>query len=278
MRGAGALALLGLALAVAAFFVLGGDGAEDPARSLTLATTTSTDNSGLLKHLLEPWQAETGIRVKVVAVGTGKALELAARGDADLLLVHARAREDAFVEAGFGVDRRDVMWNDFVIAGPPEDPAGVSGMTDAAAALAAIAAKGARFVSRGDDSGTHIRERALWKDAGVDPTGASWYLEAGQGMGPCLTMAGERRAYVLADRGTFLAVRASKRLAVLVEGDRRLANPYGVILVDPARHPHVHHEAARRLHAFLVSPEGQRRIGAFRRDGEVLFHPSSQGN
>ena len=274
------LPLVGLLLVASAivFVVAGRDPADAPDRVLTLATTTSTENSGLLKYLLDPWQAETGISVRVIAVGTGKALKLAERGDADLLLVHAREREDAFVDAGFGIERRDLMWNDFVVLGPPGDPAGVKGLPDVAAALRQIADRGATFVSRGDDSGTHIREQALWKAAGVEPEGKEWYLKAGQGMGPCLTMADERRAYILSDRGTYIAVRAAKELDVLVEGDRRLRNPYGIILVNPAKHPRVHQGPARKLHAYLTSPEGQRRIGAFRKDREVLFHPAFDGD
>jgi tungstate transport system substrate-binding protein len=254
------------------------DAPGDPGKRVTLATTTSTDNSGLLGYLLKPWSKETGIDVKVIAVGTGKALALAKRGDADLLLVHARKREDAFVAEGYGIDRRDVMWNDFVIVGPAADPAGVRGMQDAAQALAAIAKAGAPFVSRGDDSGTHIRELAVWKRAGVDPEGQDFYHKAGQGMGPCLTMASQRNAYILTDRGTYLAVRAGKALPVLVEGDAALRNPYGAILVNPAKHPHVQVEAARRLLDFLTSPEGQARIGAFRKNDQVLFHPHRSGS
>lgn len=253
-------------------------GCGDPdatAQRLRLATTTSTRDSGLLDYLLKPWSERTGIEVQVVAVGTGQALALGTRGDADLLMVHARAREDAFVAAGHGIDRRDLMWNDFVVAGPPEDPAGVEGMTDVAAALRKIHASGAKFVSRGDDSGTHIREQALWQAAGLAPREEPYYYKAGQGMGPCLTMADELRAYILTDRGTYLAVREGKDLAVLVEGDARLRNPYGVILVNPQRHPHVNVTAARELVDYLTSPEGQERIGAFRVDGEILFHSVS---
>lgn len=270
------LVLLGVAAAV--LLVLGYDRPEPSDRSVTLATTTSTENSGLLRHLLTPWSERTGIQVKVVAVGTGKALALARRGDADLLLVHARAREDAFVAEGHGIDRRDVMWNDFVIVGPPQDPAGVRGMRDAAQALARIAESGARFVSRGDDSGTHIRELALWHRAQIDPERRDFYHKAGQGMGPCLTMADQRRAYILTDRGTYLAVKQGKDLAVLVEGDPGLRNPYGAILVNPAKHRHVHSAPARALLDHLTSPAGQARIGAFRVGGEILFHPHAVGD
>jgi tungstate transport system substrate-binding protein len=249
--------------------------ADEPVDRIRLVTTTSTRDSGLLDYLLKPWSKETNIEVQVVAVGTGQALALGTRGDADIVMVHARAREDAFVEAGHGVDRRDLMWNDFVIAGPPEDPAGIQGATDVVAALREIHASGAKFVSRGDDSGTHIREQSLWKAAGLAPREEPFYYQAGQGMGPCLTMADELRAYILTDRGTYLAVKSNKNLAVLVEGDTRLRNPYGVILVNPEKHPHVRVDAAKKLMDFLTSREGQAKIGAFRVDGEILFHPVS---
>ncbi len=257
-------ALLALALAAC------GD-AETPSPRVRLATTTSTENSGLLDDLLPPFEEATGLRVDVVAVGTGKALALGERGDADIILVHARAREDTFVAAGHGVDRRDICWNDFVILGPNTDSAGVRGSKDAAAALSAIAKAGAVFVSRGDDSGTHTRERQLWEAAGGRPDWAN-YLEAGQGMGPCLTIADEKRGYVLADRGTYLARRADLGLEVLVEGDARLHNPYGAMIVNPARHGHVNEAGARKLLDYLTSPEGRKRIREFRVQGEALFH------
>jgi len=246
----------------------------EPAR-VRLATTTSTENSGLLEWLLPPFEERENIEVQVIAVGTGQALALGERGDADLLLVHARAREDAFMDAGHGAERRDVMWNDFVILGPPSDPAGVHGLTDASVALRRIADAKSPFVSRGDDSGTHIKERALWAKTGGPPEGEPFYLDAGQGMGKCLVMADEKRAYVLADRGTFLSVKSTIDLEVLVEGDPALRNPYGVILVDPKRHPGVHAGAAGRLFDYLTSPAGQARISAFRVDGAQLFHPVS---
>ncbi|MFQ5670143.1 MAG: substrate-binding domain-containing protein [Acidobacteriota bacterium] len=247
-------------------------GARAPAR-VRLATTTSTDHSGLLEAILPPFEERQGIEVQVLAVGTGQALALGERGEVDLLLVHARQREDAFMAGGHGSERRDIMWNDFVILGPPADPAGVRHKKDAAAALARIASTSSPFISRGDDSGTHIRERSLWKKAGGVPEGKDFYTEAGQGMGNCLILADEKRAYVLSDRGTYLAFAARVDLEVLVEGDPGLLNPYGAILVNPARHPHVHAAAARRLLDYLTSPEGQRRIGAFRVGGEMLFHP-----
>jgi tungstate transport system substrate-binding protein len=240
---------------------------------LKLATTTSTENSGLLAELLPPFERSTGIRVDVIAVGTGKALRLGRSGDVDAVLVHARESENAFVAEGYGVNRRDVMHNDFVLLGPPADPAGIRGGRDAASALRALAEKGALFVSRGDDSGTHKNERRLWREAGMTP---AWegYLETGQGMGASLVVADEKRAYCLADRGTFLAFRDKVELNVLVEGDPDLHNPYGIIAVNPGRHPGVKYRQAMRLIAWVTSPEGAEIIGSFRLGGEVLFHPA----
>jgi tungstate transport system substrate-binding protein len=212
------------------------------------------------------------VKVQRIAVGTGRALAIAKAGDADILLVHARSREDAFVAEGWGIDRRDIMWNDFVIAGPAEDPAGTKAAAGAAEALERIAAAKSAFISRGDDSGTHTRERNLWRTAGLTPDWAG-YREAGQGMGACLNIAHEKRAYLLVDRGTFLAYAKEVDLVVLVEGDPALRNPYGAILVNPEKHPHVNAGAARKLLDYLTSDEGQRAIGAFRKNGEVLFHP-----
>ena len=261
------LALLALALVAAC----GGGPNERP--RVRLATTTSTENSGLLGYLLPAFEKEHGIEVQVIAVGTGQALKLGERGDADLVLVHARAAEEAFMAAGHGSERRDVWWNDFVLLGPEEDPAGVKG-TDAAAALRTIAAKRALFVSRGDNSGTHKRELELWKAAGLAvPRGERHYLDAGQGMGKCLVIADEKRAYVLTDRGTYLAFRKKLDLAVLVENDRSLHNPYGAMIVNPARH-RINHEGASRLLRFFTSPATQKRVAAFRVDGQVLFHPA----
>lgn len=251
-----------------------GDSKPDPT-PLRLATTTSTENSGLLEWLLPPFEEAANVRVDTIAVGTGKALALGMRGDADVVLVHARSREDSFVADGHGVDRRDVMWNDFVILGPADDPAGVRDLESAADALKKIGADKARFISRGDDSGTHIREKALWEAAGGRP---AWdgYWETGQGMGATLTVADEKEGYVLADRGTFLAFGRKVDLEVLVEGDPALRNPYGVIRVNPERHPHVATKAAKALLDYLVSAEGQARIAAFRKDDKVLFHPHSE--
>jgi tungstate transport system substrate-binding protein len=250
-----------------------GGSAEPP--HLRLATTTSTDDSGLLDFILPPFEEREGVKVDRIAVGTGRALKIAERGDADILLVHARAREDAFVAAGWGIDRRDIMWNDFVIAGPAADPSGLKGAADAVDALQRIAADKAAFVSRGDDSGTHTRERGLWKAAGITPDWTA-YKEAGQGMGACLTIADETESYVLTDRGTFLAFGGKVDLKVLVDGDPALRNPYGAILVNPEKHPHVKVDLARKLLDYLTSPEGQAKIAAFRVDGKVLFHPHSE--
>lgn len=247
---------------------------ETPSRRIRLATTTSTDNSGLLEAILPAFTADTGISVDVVAVGTGKALALGRNGDVDVVLVHAPSREEAFVAEGSGVNRRSVMHNDFVILGPSADPAGIAGMADAAAALSDIALSRSVFISRGDDSGTHTKERHLWKTAGTAPAG-SWYREAGQGMGAVMTIASETGGYTLADRGTWLAMRHTLDLAVVVEGDERLFNPYGIIAVNPDRHPHVDYDGAMRLVTWLTSAAGQSLIGDFAVDGEVLFVPDA---
>lgn len=243
---------------------------------LTLATTTSTENSGLLDAILPDFEEQFGAEVDVVAVGTGQALELGANGDADVVLVHARTREDAFVEAGSGTQRYDVMFNDFVIIGPAEDPAGVSGMTDAATALTQIAEAEVIFVSRGDDSGTHTKELAIWEAAGITPAG-DWYVSAGQGMGAVLTIAEEEQGYTLTDRGTYIARTAEGiSLEVLVEGDEVLFNPYGVIPVNPEAHPNVNGALAQSFVGWLTSIETQEAIGAYQVEGQQLFFPDSQ--
>ena len=248
-------------------------------RFILLASTTSTENSGLFAHLLPVFTAETGIAVRVVAKGTGQAIKLAERGDADVLLVHHRPSEERFVAAGHGSLRRDVMYNDFVILGPRDDPAGIKGLDDAAAAFARIAGAEAVFVSRGDDSGTHKKELALWAAAGLDPRAASggWYRETGSGMGAALNTAAALDAYLISDRATWTAFRNKGDLAVLAEGDQRLFNPYGVILVNPARHPHVKAEDGRAFIDWLVSPVGQAAITAFRVEGRQLFFPNAGG-
>lgn len=242
-------------------------------RFITLASTTSTDNSGLFAHILPKFAADTGIAVRVVAVGTGAALRIGQAGDADALLVHARAAEDRFVADGYGAFRRNVMHNDFVIVGPAGDPAGTGRAGDAVAALRVIAASGVPFLSRGDDSGTHKAELRLWRDAGIDPKGASgtWYRETGAGMGATLNTAANMAAYALTDRGTWLSFKNRAGLAIAYEGDPRLYNPYGVILVNPARHPHIKKADALRFIDWLTGPQGQKAIAEFRVGGQRLF-------
>ncbi len=255
------LATLLLVVAVPAFAV----------EHLRLATTTSTENSGLLRELLPPFEAANDCQVDVIAVGTGKAIKLGETGDVDVIMVHARSKEDRFVAAGYGVDRRDVMYNDFVLLGPAGDPAGIKGRTDVVVAMRKIAAAKATFVSRGDDSGTHSREKQLWDAAGVVP-GGDWYLEAGRGMGEVIIMAGERQGYTLSDRGTYLAFMNKTELRIVVEGDQRLFNPYGVIMVNPQKHPHVKVGLATKFLDYLTSEQAQKLITGYRRGGEQLFY------
>ncbi|NPV10086.1 MAG: solute-binding protein [Anaerolineae bacterium] len=246
--------------------------------ALLLATTTSTDDSGLLAYLLPFFEEETGIRVDVIAVGTGQALKLGEDGNADVLLVHARELEDAFMEAGHGARREDVMYNDFIIVGPAEDPAGIGGMTEAAEALAKVASSGATFVSRGDESGTHAREKSLWRAAAIEP-GGDWYVSAGQGMGAVLGMADEQRAYTLSDRATYLARKLEGLdLEILVEGDPLLLNRYGVIAVNPSKGPHIHADWAEEFVEWLISVPAQERIAEFgvAEFGSALFTPDSE--
>lgn len=242
-------------------------------RVLRLATTTSTENSGLLGELLPAFEGKSGYKVHVIAVGTGKALRMGQDGDVDVVMVHAPAAEQKFVDAGFGVNRRELMYNDFLIIGPKNDPAGLRGVPDATHALARLAEHKAVFVSRGDESGTHVKERELWSAAGVRPDGR-WYRAAGQGMEQVLLMAEELEGYALADRGTWLAIKDKlPSLAPIVEGDPRLFNPYGVIAVNPERYPDVNYEGAMALIAWLISVEGQSRIARFEIKGEPLFVP-----
>ncbi len=244
--------------------------------TITVASTTSTENSGLFAYLLPRFTAATGIAVRVIAVGTGQAIRIARNGDADVLFVHHRPSEEAFVAQGFGVERHEVMYNDFVLVGPQSDPAGVRGLRDAAEVLARIAAAQSPFASRGDDSGTHKKELALWQAANVDPAAASgtWYRETGSGMGATLNTAAGMDAYAMSDRATWLAFKNKADLEVLVEGDSRLFNPYGVILVSPARHPHVEAEAGQAFIDWLTSEAGQAAIAAFRIEGRQVFFPS----
>jgi tungstate transport system substrate-binding protein len=246
-------------------------------RFITVASTTSTEQSGLFAHLLPPFERKTGIDVRVVAVGTGQALDLARRGDADVVFVHSKEAEEEFVREGHGVERHPVMYNDFVLIGPRSDPAGIAGETDTLAAFRKIRDAGAPFVSRGDRSGTHIAELALWAGAGIDieRDKGPWYRSTGQGMGPALNTASAMNAYVLADRGTWLAFTNRGDLTILVEGDRRLTNQYGVILVNPARHPHVKGAEGQAFIDWLLSAEGQAAIASYRIGGEQLFFPNA---
>ena len=238
--------------------------------TITLASTTSTEQSGLFAHLLPAFTRATGIGVHVVAVGTGQALELGRRGDADVLLVHDTPSELAFIAAGWGVDRRDVMYNDFVLIGPAADPAHVAGQTDITAALQKIAATASPFISRGDDSGTHIAERRLWAEAGLLPAG-SWYRDIGGGMGAALNMAAATGAYTLSDRATWLSFQNRRGLVIAVQGDGRLLNQYGVMLVSPARHPAVKAAAGQAFIDWLTGPAGQRTIDGYMIDNQQLF-------
>jgi len=268
-----------LTLVVAMAFVIAGTLSSTAAeRFITVASTTSTENSGLFRYLLPLFQHDTGIEARVVAVGTGQAIALAQRGDADVLLVHHKPSEEQFVAEGFGVTRYDVMYNDFVLVGPQTDPAGVKGMTDVAAALAQIAARRAVFVSRGDDSGTHKLELSLWQTVGVDVAAASgtWYRETGAGMGGTLNIASGLEAYALTDRGTWLSFKNRGKLAMLVEGDSRLFNQYGVILVNPAKHKHIKAKDGQAFIDWLLSDRGQQAIAAFRLEGEQAFFPNAR--
>ena len=246
-------------------------------KSIVVASTTSTQDSGLFSHILPLFKAKTGIDVKVVAQGTGQALDTGRRGDADVLFVHAKAQEEKFVADGFGVKRYPVMYNDFVLIGPRSDPAGIKGMSDVAEALKAIKSTGASFISRGDRSGTHIAELDLWKAAGIDigKDKGPWYKEIGQGMGAALNTASAANAYVLADRGTWLSFKNRGDLDILVAGDKRLFNQYGVILVNPEKHPHVKKALGQAFIDWLVSPEGQKAIADYKINGQELFFPNA---
>lgn len=263
------------ALTVAAAFC-GPAQAEE--RFITVASTTSTEQSGLFGHILPIFTQATGIQVRVVAVGTGQAIKIGQQGDADALLVHDRAGEDKFVAEGYGIDRRDVMYNDFIIVGPKDDPAKIKGLKNAAEAMKRIADAKAPFASRGDDSGTHRSELRFWKSVGVDVKtgGQGWYRELGQGMGPTLNTAAAMNAYTLTDRGTWANFKNRQNLVTLVEGDPALFNPYGSILVDPKKRPAAKAADAKVWHEWLTGPQGQAAIESFRIGGEQLFFPQAK--
>jgi len=242
------------------------------AKDLRMATTTSTDNSGLLHYLLPLYEVKCGCKVRYVAVGTGAAIKLGENGDADVLMVHARAAEDKFVAEGYGVNRRDLMYNDFVIVGPHSDPAGIRGMKDPLAALKTIKDKGAIFVSRGDDSGTNKKELGFWKKLGVDPKGPG-YLAIGQGMGQTLTVTAEKQGYTLTDRATYATYKDKTGLEIMVEGAKDLLNPYGVIAVNPKKYPGVNYDGAMQFIEWLTSDEGQHAIAQYKPKGAQLFFP-----
>ncbi len=247
-------------------------------KSITVASTTSTQDSGLFSYLLPIFKAKMGIDVKVIAQGTGQALDTGRRGDADVLFVHAKPQEEEFVAQGFGVARFDVMYNDFVLIGPASDPAGVMGSKDISGALVKIQSQGAPFVSRGDKSGTHMAELALWKETGID-LGAmrgSWYREIGQGMGAALNTAKAMQAYVLADRGTWISFKNRDGLTIAVEGDQRLFNQYGIILANPAKFSWVKKEAGQAFIDYVLSQEGQRTIADYKMEGQQLFFPNAK--
>jgi tungstate transport system substrate-binding protein len=264
---------------VVAIVIAGLSVASAQERAIVVASTTSTQDSGLFGHILPLFKAKTGIAVKVVAQGTGQALGTGRRGDADVVFVHAKAQEEKFIADGFGVQRYPVMYNDFVLVGPQRDPAGAKGK-DILAALKAIMVKGASFISRGDRSGTHAAELALWQAAGIDivkdaKISDRWYKEIGQGMGAALNIAAAADGYVLADRGTWIAFKNRGGLAIVVEGDSRLFNQYGVMLVNSGKHPHVQKELGQVFIDWLISPEGQRAIANYKIEGQQLFFPNA---
>jgi tungstate transport system substrate-binding protein len=254
-------------------------GAVAQDKFIVVASTTSTEQSGLFSHLLPAFEKDTGIKVRVVALGTGQALDLARRGDADVVFVHDQAAEDKFVAEGFGLERRPVMYNDFVVVGPKSDPAKVGGSKDILGALKKIADAQSTFVSRGDKSGTHAAELRYWKAAGVDLDArkGAWYKDTGSGMGPTLNTASSMNGYALTDRGTWLSFKNRGDLAILVEGDKRLFNQYGVMLVNPARHPQVKKDLGQQFINWLVSPKGQAAIASYKVGGEQLFFPNANG-
>lgn len=260
-----------LLLATIAAWAQSRQGSQASSQRIKLATTTSTEQSGLLAFMLPVFEKKTGYKVDVIAVGTGASLKIAEKGDCDIVLVHARSLEDAFMAAGWGSERRDVMYNDFVVLGPKNDPAGLARAKNAGEAFALMAERKAIFISRGDNSGTHVKEKELWKAAVLSPSG-SWYKEAGQGMSQVIIMAEQLAGYTLADRATWLAVKASAPgLLILFERDSGLLNPYGIITVNPAKWPHVNVEGAKALAEFFTSPEGRALIESFKIGGDQCF-------
>ena len=268
---------MGLIFRLLLMFCLVGSAAAQ-SRFITVASTTSTEQSGLFKHLLPIFEKKTGIQVRVVALGTGQALDMGRRGDADVVFVHAKPLEEKFLAEGFGVKRQDVMYNDFVLIGPKADPAKIGGGKDTLEAFRKIRAAQAPFVSRGDRSGTHFAELEIWKAAGIDiaKDKGAWYRDTGQGMGPALNTAAGMNAYILADRGTWLSFKNRGELAVLVEGDKRLFNQYGIMLVNPQKHPSVKKELGQAFIDWVVSPEGQNAIASYKINGEQLFFPNAE--
>jgi tungstate transport system substrate-binding protein len=266
-------------VAVISVAAAGCGGKETAKKDIILATTTSTQDSGLLDVLVPEFEEEYGYTVKTVAVGTGEALRMGESGDADLLLVHAKASEEEFVEGGYGLERVEVMYNDFIIVGPDADPAGISGMDSAAGAFGKMAETGSTFVSRGDDSGTHKKEMSIWEESGIDPEGQPWYVETGQGMGDTLTVASEKQGYTLSDRATYLSKKESLSLVIVVEGDETLFNQYAVIVVNPEKHPNLDLNArgASDFVKFLTGTEGQEMVGSFEKFDTVLFQPNAGG-
>lgn len=277
--------LLGLLVLSAVLLAACSPAASQPAaptqapepEELTMATTTSTQDSGLLDYLLPDFEKEFNVKIKVIAVGSGQALQMGEDGDADVLLVHSPAAEKEFMDANHGVRREDVMYNDFVIVGPENDPAGIKGMTSVVDAFKKIADNGASFISRGDDSGTHVKEKGIWQAAGIEPAG-DWYVSAGQGMGAVLTMADEEQAYTLSDRATYLAMtQQGLELKLLVEGDKLLLNPYGVIAVNPEKNSKIRNDLANQFIDWIISVPVQEKIANFKKDelGMSLFYPNS---
>jgi tungstate transport system substrate-binding protein len=265
--------LAALAAALASLTPIASVAAE---RFITVASTTSTENSGLFGHILPLFTKKTGIAVRVVAVGTGQAIRLAERGDADVLFVHHRPSEEKFVRDGFGIQRFDVMYNDYVVVGPKADPARIAGGKDAAAAFKKIAEAKAPFASRGDNSGTHKAEMEVWGKAKIAPEGAAWYRSTGSGMGATLNTAAGMGAYALADRGTWISFKNKQDMTIVVEGDPALFNPYGVIAVNPAKHPHIKAKDGEAFVDWLISAEGQAAIASFKLDGQQLFFPDAK--